>query len=69
MGNIILTGLLVVAAIAAMKWLRGHGEASKSRVEEAARRATERMAKKHDAETLEADADGVYRPRKQEAGE
>jgi len=63
MGNLILTALLVVAAYAAWKTLKDKGAGRRSSVEEAARRATEHMAGKSDAQTLEADRDGVYRPK------
>ncbi len=63
MGNMILTALLVVAAYAAWKTLKDKGLGRRSSVEEAARRATEHMAGKSDAQTLEAGQDGVYRPK------
>ena len=63
MGNMILTAFLVVAAYAAWKTLKDKGLGRRSSVEEAARRATEHMAGKSDAQTLEAGKDGVYRPK------
>ncbi len=63
MGNLIITGLLVIGAMAAWRAFKGRGSARRSSVEEAARRATERMTGKRNAQTLEPDGDGVYRPR------
>ncbi|WP_428481475.1 hypothetical protein [Pyruvatibacter mobilis] len=63
MGNIILTALLIIAAVAAWRTLKDKGASRRSSVEEAARRATEHMSRRSDAQTLEADRDGVYRPR------
>jgi len=63
MGNLILTALLVVAAYAAWKTLKDKGVTRRSSVEEAARRATEHMAGKNDAQMLEPGRDGVYRPK------
>ena len=65
MGNLLFTALLILAAWVAWKALRGHRARQTSGIEEAARRATEaRIARTREAETLEADKDGVYRPRK-----
>lgn len=63
MGNMILTGLLIVAAYAAWRTLRDKGIGRRSAVEEAARRATEHMGGNNDAQTLEPGRDGVYRPK------
>jgi hypothetical protein len=67
MGNIILTALLVIAAVAAWRTLKDKGASRRSAVEEAARRATEHMTSKPDAQTLEAGRDGVYRPKDKSA--
>ncbi|WP_422025381.1 hypothetical protein [Pyruvatibacter mobilis] len=62
MSNLILTALLIVAAVAAWRTLKDKGVSRRSAVEEAARRATQHMSGKSDAQTLEAGKDGVYRP-------
>ncbi|MEQ8747165.1 hypothetical protein [Pyruvatibacter sp.] len=63
MTNLIITGLLVIGALAAWRAFKDRGTGRRSAVEEAARRATEHMTRQRDSQTLEPGSDGVYRPR------
>ena len=63
MSNLIITGLLVIGAMAAWRAFRDRGTDRRSAEEEAARRATEHMTHKTDRQTLEPGRDGVYRPK------
>ena len=69
MGNLLLTGLLVLVAFVAWRTMRGRRARQTSGIEEAARRATEaRVNRARSAETLEPGKDGVYRPGGKETG-
>jgi len=61
-GLIILTTLLVIAALLALRFMGPVGERRRARVEEAARKATEQAVRKRGIEnTIECTVCGAYR--------